>query len=150
MVSQYIVTIGICRTDCLGEETCIFQSVEEKTMSMKRLIIEFGQGVDMHGGDQNNAVLKATKDAIHHCCMAGISEIFDITDRKTQAFIKADIYAPHPEEVDPSVVTDYLEWWNVEAEVHQGGANPEGIALNGKPKTEITIAIVALTVYVDV
>ena len=119
-------------------------------MAMKRLIIEFGQGVDMHGGDQNNAVLKATKDAIHHCCMAGISEIFDITDRKTQAYIRADIYAPHPEEVDPSVVTDYLEWWNVDAEVHQGGANPEGIALNGKPKTEITIAIVALTVYVDV
>ena len=50
----------------------------------------------------------------------------------------------------PSVVTDYLHWWNVDTEVHQGGANPEGIALNGKPKTEITIAIVALTVYVDV
>ena len=31
-----------------------------------------------------------------------------------------------------------------------GGANPEGIALNGKPKTEITIAIVALTVFVEV
>ena len=28
-------------------------------MAFKRLIIEFGQGVDMHGGDQNNAVLKA-------------------------------------------------------------------------------------------
>ena len=104
-------------------------------MAMKRLIIEFGQGVDMHGGDQNNA---------------GISEIFGITDRKNQAYIKADIYAPHPEEVDPAVVTDYLGWWNVDAEVHHGGANPEGIALNGKPKTEITIAIVALTVYVDV
>jgi len=48
-------------------------------MSMKRLIIEFGQGVDVHGG-----------------------------------------------------------------------ADPEGIALNGKPKTEITISIVALTVYVEV
>ena len=118
-------------------------------MAMKRLIIEFGQGVDMHGGDQNNAVLKATKDAIHHCCMAGISEIFEITDHKKQAFIKADIYAPHPEEVDSSVVTDYLDRWTVEAEVHQGGANPEGIALDGLPKTEITIAIVALTVYVD-
>ena len=46
-------------------------------MAFKRLIIEFGQGVDMHGGDQNNAVLKAAKDAVHHCCMAGISEIFD-------------------------------------------------------------------------
>ena len=119
-------------------------------MAMKRLIIEFGQGVDMHGGDQNNAVLKAVKDAIHHCCMAGISEIFGITDRKTQAYIKADIYAPHPEDVDPSVVTDYLGGWNVEAEVHQGGANPEGIALGDKPKTEITIAIVALTVWVEV
>ena len=118
-------------------------------MAMKRLLIEFGQGVDMHGGDQNNAVRKATEDAIHHCCMAGISEIFEITDRKKQAFIKADIYAPHPEEVDPKVVTDYLHWWNVEAEGHHGGANPEGIALNGKPKTEITIVIVALTVYVD-
>ena len=51
-------------------------------MAMKRLLIEFGQGVDMHGGDQNNAVRKATEDAIHHCCMAGISEIFEITDRK--------------------------------------------------------------------
>ena len=60
------------------------------------------------------------------------------------------VQAPHPEKVDPAVVTDYLEWWNVEAEVHQGGANPEGIALNGKPKTEITIAIVALTVYVEI
>lgn len=119
-------------------------------MTMKRLIIEFGQGVDMHGGDQNNAVLKATKDAIHHCCMAGISEIFEITDRKQQAFIKVDIYAPHPEEVDPNIVIDYLDRWSVEAEVHHGGANPEGIALDGKPKTEITIAIVALTVYVEI
>ena len=88
-------------------------------MAFKRLIIEFGQGVDMHGGDQNNAVLKATKDAIHHCCMAGISEVFEITDRKEQ-------------------------------QVHQGGANPRGIALDGDPETEITIAIVVLTVYVDV
>ncbi len=120
-------------------------------MSFKRLLIEFGQGVDMHGGDQNNAVLKATKDAIHHCCMAGISEIFGITDRESQTYIKADIYAPHPEDVDPSVVTDYLDWWgNIDAEVHQGGANPEGINLDGKGQTEITIAIVVLTVYVDV
>ena len=119
-------------------------------MAFKRLIIEIGQGVDMHGGDQNNAVLKATKDAIHHCCMAGISEIFEIKDRKKEARIRADIYAPHPEEVDPNVLIDYLNMWEVEAFVHSGGANPEGIALNGKPKTEITIAIVVLTVYVDV
>ena len=119
-------------------------------MAFKRLIIEFGQGVDMHGGDQNNAILKATKDAIHHCCMAGISEVFDIKDRKTEAKIHADIYVPHPELTDPSVVTDYLSMWAVNAEVHQGGANPRGIAFDGDPETEITIAIVALTVYVNI
>ena len=109
-------------------------------MAFKRLIIEFGQGVDMHGGDQNNAVLKATKDAIHHCCMAGISEVFGITDRKTQARIHADIYVPHPEQADATVVTDYLSKWTVDVQVHQGGANPRGIALDGDPETEITIA----------
>jgi hypothetical protein len=38
---------------------------------------------------------------------------------------------------------------DVDAEVHQGGANLGGIALNGEPETEITIVIVVLTVYVD-
>ncbi len=118
-------------------------------MAFKRLLIEFGQGVDMHGGDQNNAVLKATKDAIHHCCMAGISEVFEMKDIKTQAKIHADIYVPHPEKADTSVVTDYLDAWTVDAEVHQGGANPRGIALGTDPETEITIALVVLTVYVD-
>ncbi len=119
-------------------------------MAFKRLLIEFGQGVDMHGGDQNNAILKAAKDAVHHCCMAGISEIFEIRDRMTQTKVHADIYVPHPEEADPAVVTEYLNWWPIDAEIHQGGANPRGIALNGDPETEITIAIVVLTVYVDV
>ena len=119
-------------------------------MAFKRLIIEFGQGVDMHGGDQNNAILKATKDAIHHCCMAGISEVFEITDRTTQARIHADIDVPRPRQAEAAGGSDYLSRWTVDAEVHQGGANPRGIALDGDPETEITIAIVVLTVYVDV
>ena len=118
-------------------------------MAFKRLIIEIGQGVDMHGGDQNNAILKATKDAIRHCCMACISEIFEIKDKKKEAKIKADIYVPHPKKADPNVVIDYLNMWEVTAEVHQDGANPEGIALGDNPKTDITVAIVVLTVYVD-
>ena len=119
-------------------------------MAFKRLLIEFGQGVDMHGGDQNNAILKAVKDAVHHCCMAGISEIFEIKDRMMQTKVHADIYVPHPEQADPFVISRYLDWWPVDVEVHQGGANPRGIAFDGDPETEITIAIVVLTVYVDV
>ena len=119
-------------------------------MALKRLLIEFGQGVDMHGGDQTNAVRKAVEDAVHHCCMAGISEISEIKDRMTQTKVHADLYVPHPEKVDPSAITEYLNWWPVDVAVHQGGANPRGIAFDGDPETEITIAIVVLTVYVDV
>ena len=60
-------------------------------MAFKRLLIEFGQGVDMHGADQNNAVRKAAQDAVHHCCMAGISEIFEVKDRMTQTKVHADV-----------------------------------------------------------
>ena len=72
-------------------------------MAFKRLLIEFGQGVDMHGGDQNNAVLKAVKDAVHHCCMAGLFEVFDIKNLKAEAKIHADIYVPHPEQADKGI-----------------------------------------------
>ena len=118
-------------------------------MAFKRLLIEFGQGVDMHGGGQNTAVLQAARDGVHHRCMAGLFEVFDIKNLKAEAKIHADIYVPHPEQADAAVVTDYLRDWTVDAEVHQGGANPRGIALFEKPETEITIAIVVLTVYVD-
>jgi uncharacterized protein (TIGR02058 family) len=124
--------------------------MKEKNMAFKRLLIEFGQGVDMHGADQNNAVRKAAQDAVHHCCMAGISEIFEVKDRMTQTKVHADVYAPHPEQVDPSAVTEYLHWWPVDVEVHPGGANPRGIAFDGDAESEITIALVVLTVYVDV
>ena len=113
-------------------------------------MVELGEGVYINAGDENDAGGKSTTDAIDQCCMAGISEVFEITDRKEQARIHADIYVPHPEQADPAVVTDYLEKWTVDAQVHQGGANPRGIALDGDPETEITIAIVVLTVYVDV
>ncbi len=118
-------------------------------MALKRYLIEIGQGVDMHGGDQTNAVRKAVSDAVHHCCMAGIEEILGLKDRKDQALVKADIYAPHPDEVDTSVVEDYLSMWNVETSLHHGGADPEGISLLGDEKTDITVALVVLTVYID-
>ena len=54
-----------------------------------------------------------------------------------------------PEEVDPQVVKDYLTMWEVETFVHHGGADPEGISLDGDEKTAITVALVVLTVSVD-
>ena len=44
-------------------------------MERKRYLIEIGTGVDMHGGDMTGAALKAVKDAMSHCCMAGGREV---------------------------------------------------------------------------
>ena len=119
-------------------------------MEYKRLVIEIGQGVDMHGGDQNNAILKATKDAIHHCCIAGLSEIFEIEKRKGVKLV-ADVYVPDPDNADPNVVSDYMGkmYDDVKVNMHVGGADPEVIALDGDPKTPITIALVVITVWVE-
>ena len=44
-------------------------------MEKRRFLIEIGTGADLHGGDMTKAAQKAVKDAMSHCCMAGIREI---------------------------------------------------------------------------
>ena len=121
-------------------------------MAYKRFNIEIGQGVDVHGADTNNAVKKALADAMHHCCMAGMSEIFGISDKHGKVRLDIDVYVPSPEEVDEAMVKDYMSFMydDVIVRVHKGGADPEGIALNGMPKTNILVALAVITVYINV
>ena len=35
----------------------------------KRFLVEFGTGVDLHGGNVTKAAQKALRDAISHCCL---------------------------------------------------------------------------------
>jgi hypothetical protein len=50
----------------------------EGEIGMKRFVIEFGYGIDLHGQDVNNAAAKAVKDAISHSCLSGLVEICGI------------------------------------------------------------------------
>ena len=121
-------------------------------MAFKRYNIEIGQGVDVHGADTNNAVKKALADAMHHCCMAGMSEIHGILDKKGQVRLDIDVYVPSPEEVDEQMVKDYMSFMydDVTVRAHKGGADPEGIALNGMPKTNILVTMDVITVWINV
>ena len=121
-------------------------------MAYKRLLIEIGQGVDMHGADTNKAVKKALTDAMHHCCMAGLSEIFEITDKHGKVRLDIDVYVPNPEEVEESLIRETMSFMydDVGIRIHHGGADPEGIALNGMPKTNILVALAVITVWVNV
>jgi hypothetical protein len=39
---------------------------------------------------------------------------------------------------------------DVTVRAHKGGADPEGIALNGMPKTNILVALAVITVWINV
>lgn len=120
-------------------------------MAFQRYLIEIGQGVDMHGGDNTNAALKALKDATHHCCMAGIHDIFGLEPCKENIRVKADIYAPDPIQISEAPLLQYLGAYDVEINVHEGGASAPGLCMPQMGEgNHITIVLAVLTVYVNV
>lgn len=121
-------------------------------MAFLRYLIEIGQGVDMHGGDNTNAALKALKDATHHCCMAGIHDIFHLTPGDGNVIhVKADIYAPNPDSIDKKPLMDYLSAYSVDLNLFKGGALAQGLYMPSMGEGDhITVVIAVLTVYIDI
>lgn len=120
-------------------------------MAYSRYLIEIGTGVDMHGQDNTNAALKALKDATHHCCMAGIHDIFGFPADREHIRVKADLYAPDPEKIDPAPLEDYLGAYETELQFHAGGASAPGLSLPQMGSGDhITVVVAVLTVYLRV
>ncbi len=120
-------------------------------MAFQRYLIEIGQGVDMHGGDNTNAALKALKDATHHCCMAGINDIFGLAPNKDNIQVRADIYAPDPGQIAKAPLFQYLNAYDVEINIHEGGASAPGLCMPQMGDGDhITVVLAVLTVYVNV
>jgi uncharacterized protein (TIGR02058 family) len=118
---------------------------------MKRYIVEWGVGVDIHGGDVTKAAKYAVKDAVSHTCLCGITELVGMTDQ-SKGHSKVKISCPHPELLDVNAVLGEVPVGNIELEeVTSGGMSVRGMH---KPEmgegNQIVIAIVALTVYLDV
>ena len=120
-------------------------------MAFHRYLIEIGQGVDMHGEDISGAALKAVKDATHHCCMAGVHDIFQLAPSKESIRVQADIYVPVPGQVDPQPIRDYLGLYDTDVRLHTGGAFTPGLSLPMMGEgSHITIALAILTVYLNI
>jgi len=115
----------------------------------KRYIVEFGTGVDLHGGDVTKAARKAVKDAVSHCCLCGIEEILGVKDFDEGMFLKIRIGAPYPEKVDTSELMDSIPFGKAEIEVVEGGLSFEGLYVPslGEGNT-IVMVNAAITVYV--
>jgi len=118
---------------------------------MKRFVIEWGTGVDIHGGNVTEAACRAVKDALSHCCLCGISEVVGLQDR-SKMHVHVKIACPYPEKLDTEEVLKLLPVGTCHIdEVVEGGMTVKGMHVADMgPGSEIVMALAALTVYLDI
>ena len=116
-------------------------------MERKRYLIEIGTGVDMHGGDMTGAALKAVKDAMSHCCMAGVREIHGAGPERIALRIK--ICCPRPEALDLEALRQPVRFYDdVEIIPAPGGAAEKGLHVAEMGAGDTLVAALAIiTVY---
>ena len=116
-------------------------------MEKRRFLIEIGTGVDMHGGSMTKAAQKAVKDAMSHCCMAGIREIHGAGPERVS--LRVQISCPRPEELDLELIKEPVSFYDdVELVPVPGGAAEKGLHVEemGSGDT-LVVAIAIITVY---
>ena len=74
-------------------------------MTAKRVIIEFGTGNDLHGGDYTKAAIRAVEDALHHSSLTMLRNL-KVDPKKMQ--VQVTIGAQQPEQVDCAQVAAKL------------------------------------------
>jgi uncharacterized protein (TIGR02058 family) len=120
--------------------------------NIKRYLVEFGTGVDIHGGDCTKAAVRALKDAVSHCCMTGILEVLQLKNVREQMRLKVKVAAPFPQKIDSGAVLASLPGGggNAELEIVEGGLTVEGLHVGelGEGDT-IVIVNASITVLVD-
>lgn len=116
-------------------------------MERKRYLIEIGTGVDMHGGDMTGAALKAIKNAMSHCCMAGVREIHNAGPQNIALRIK--LCCPHPEALDLEALHGPVHFYkDVEIVPAQGGGAEKGLYVPEMGDGDhLTVAVAIITVY---
>ena len=119
-------------------------------MKLQRFIVEIGTGADLHGGDVTKAAQKAIKDAVSHSCLCGLFDIVGISD-PNQMHIHVKVACPYPDQLNHAEVLTAVPFGSTQLEVVQGGLTVRGLDLPelGEGDT-IVVAVVALTVYVNV
>lgn len=119
----------------------------------KRYLVEFGMGADLHGGDVTKAAGRAIKDAVSHCCMCGIAEIFENDNKSTGVTLDVKIAAPTPEKLDAKAIAQALPGGvaNAKVDITRGGMSVTGLHVNELGAgNQILIVNAAITVYIEV
>ena len=87
-------------------------------MAEQAMVLEFGMGVDVHGGDATKAARRAVSDAIRHSSLPLLQQI---RDRGGTMLVDVTIGVPEPSAVDVEAVKSELPHGEVTVRAVQGG-----------------------------
>ena len=107
-------------------------------MSAKPVVLEFGMGVDVHGGDSTKAACRAVSDAIRHSSLPLFQEV---RARGGRMLVDVTVGVPDPASVNLDVVRRELPHGEVTVRPVTGGLRVPG--------SDALIACVAITVSVE-
>ena len=123
-------------------------------MDYRRYIVEFGTGVDLHGEDETKAAQKAVKDAISHCSMVGLGQLFKIgsfAELEEALMVDVTIATPNPEKIDGDKVLEILPEGKRRISVVKGGIRFPTDTTADEAKTHGLVMVNAvIVVLVDV
>jgi uncharacterized protein (TIGR02058 family) len=117
---------------------------------LRRFIIEFGMGVDLHGQDVQKAAEKAVRDATSKSCLCGLKEILNLDDLNQSVFVKVTVAVSRPEDVSASKVAKCLPMGKVEVEAVKGGLKVPGLLVPefGDKDDSVEVAVACVEVGV--
>ena len=114
----------------------------ESAMTRKSMVMEFGTGTDIRGGDYTKAAQRAVHAALRHNSIT-FAQALDVP--REAMIVKILIGVGKPEDVDREAVASILPYGQAEVEVVEGGME---IARETAPGATI-VANAALTVLLD-
>jgi uncharacterized protein (TIGR02058 family) len=107
-------------------------------MNAKPFVLEFGMGVDVHGGDCTKAARRAVSDAIRHSSLPFFQ---DVRERGGRMLVDVTVAVPDPASVKVDDVRGELPHGEVTVRAVAGGLRVPG--------SDALIACAAITVSVE-
>ena len=97
-------------------------------MTLKSMVMQFGSGTDLRGGDYTKAAKRAVQDALHHSSLV-LFRTLEIDPNNMQ--IELTLAAQEPEKVDTRAVAATLPYGTVSVKAVKGGLNVPDDATGG-------------------
>lgn len=118
-------------------------------MTVKRLIIEMGMGVDQHGQDPTVAAARAVRNAIAHNALPGVWEVAGL-NHPSEMIVAVQVAVPFPDQVRQDEVLSVLPFGQKTLVLTDGGMVVGGRAIPelDDKNDDMYVAIAAVTVSI--